>query len=29
MNFEIKHFIELTVNEMYEIAKSRLEVCVC
>ena len=29
MNFEIKHFIELTVNEMYEIAKSRFEVFVC
>ena len=29
MNFEIKHFNELTVNEMYEIAKSRFEVFVC
>ena len=29
MNFEIKYFNELTVNEMYEIAKSRFEVFVC
>ena len=26
MNFEIKKFNELTVDEMYEIAKSRFEV---
>ena len=26
MKFEIKKFNELTVNEMYEIAKSRFEV---
>ena len=29
MNFEIKKFNELTVDEMYEIAKSRFEVFVC
>lgn len=29
MNFEIKSFDELTVDEMYEIAKSRFEVFVC
>ena len=29
MNFEIKHFNELSANEMYEIAKSRFEVFVC
>ena len=27
--FEIKKFNDLTVNEMYEIAKSRFEVFVC
>ena len=29
MNFEIKNFSELTVDDMYEIAKSRFEVFVC
>ena len=29
MNFEIKKFSELTVDDMYEIAKSRFEVFVC
>lgn len=29
MKFEIKKFNELTVDEMYEIAKSRFEVFVC
>ena len=29
MNFEIKRFNELNVDEMYEIAKSRFEVFVC
>ncbi|WP_195988456.1 GNAT family N-acetyltransferase [Clostridium sp. D53t1_180928_C8] len=29
MNFEIKKFDELNVDEMYEIAKSRFEVFVC
>lgn len=29
MNFEIKKFYELSVDEMYEIAKSRFEVFVC
>lgn len=29
MNFEIKAFNDLTVDEMYEIAKSRFEVFVC
>lgn len=29
MNFEIKAFNNLTVDEMYEIAKSRFEVFVC
>src|SRR4051794_7111144 len=29
MNFEIKSFNEITVDEMYEIAKSRFEVFVC
>lgn len=29
MNFEIKKFHELTVDDMYEIAKSRFEVFVC
>ena len=29
MYFEIKMFNELTIDEMYEIAKSRFEVFVC
>ena len=29
MKFEIKKFNELTVDDMYEIAKSRFEVFVC
>ena len=29
MNFEIKSFNELTVDDMYEIAKARFEVFVC
>ena len=29
MNFEIKYFNDLTVDDMYEIAKSRFEVFVC
>lgn len=29
MNFEIKSFYDLTVDDMYEIAKSRFEVFVC
>ena len=29
MSFEIKYFSDLTVDEMYEIAKSRFEVFVC
>ncbi|MBM6837065.1 GNAT family N-acetyltransferase [Clostridium saudiense] len=29
MNFEIKSFNDLTVDDMYEIAKSRFEVFVC
>lgn len=29
MNFEIKKFSELTVDDVYEIAKSRFEVFVC
>ena len=29
MDFEIKSFNDLTVDEMYEIAKSRFEVFVC